>query len=218
VPLRDKQKALDDINRVLGHKNQGNPTDIRTLREMVTLLRACIERWAPPGSKYRVEELPKDPRTKMLGTSINEVVHFQGALLALRADIDAGALTTYEELVHASVFSELLGDAEHLLDGGYLLAATVIVGATLEAHLRKVASKHGVATVTAAGKPVKAANINDQVAKASAYSAADHDLVSGWLRIRNEAAHNEPDFQKRTASEIRQMLGSTREFIARHPA
>lgn len=53
---------------------------------------------------------------------------------------------------------------------------------------------------------------------AQAYSGADHGAVSGWLKLRNEAAHNEPDFANRTAPEIRLMIDGVRQFIARHPA
>lgn len=81
-----------------------------------------------------------------------------------------------------------------------------------------VAKYASVNAVDANGKPTKLANVNDQLAKAGAYSPADRALASGRIRIRNEAAHNEPAFDGRTDPEIRLMIAGVRNLIARHPA
>jgi hypothetical protein len=216
VPVLDKAKALADIDRVLAHKNDTGGTV--AVEEHLMLIRACLARWAPPGSVYLTNAPPPDLTNMKKGTVLREHNHGLGSLRALRHDIEADALADFAELVHADLFSELLGDADHLLAGGYLLAAAVIAGATLEGHIRKLADKHAVPTTDPAGRPVRTANLNDQLAAANVYSRADHDLASGWIRIRNEAAHNEPVFGARTEPEIRGMIDGTRSLVARHPA
>lgn len=216
MPVLDKAKALADIDRILEHKNDTGGTV--AVEEHLTLIRACLARWAPPGSVY-LKEAPEPDLTNMRkGKVSREHKHGLGSLRALRHDIEADALADFAEIVHAVLFSELLGDADHLLAGGYLLAAVVIAGATLEGHIRKLADKHGVPTTDPAGRPIRTANLNDQLTAANVYSRADHDLVSGWIRIRNEAAHNEPAFAARTDAQIRGMIDGTRSLVARHPA
>ncbi len=56
--------------------------------------------------------------------------------------------------------------------------------------------------------------MNDELAKASVYTAPERSLVQGFSQIRNEAAHGKPEFAKRTEPEIRQMTFWTREFVA----
>ncbi|HWB79184.1 MAG TPA: hypothetical protein VG755_29690 [Nannocystaceae bacterium] len=68
------------------------------------------------------------------------------------------------------------------------------------------------------GSPIKAANLNDQLAKDGAYSLADRDQQSANLRIRNEAAHADAVFESRALAEIRIMLTTIRQFIGSHPA
>lgn len=177
------------------------------------MVRACLARWAPKDSIYGTL-----PAEAMVASPAAQYAVAAGHLRALRADIEADALTRFEQLIHAGLFTDLIAQGEHLLSEGYLLAAAVLFGATLEAHLRHLADMHGIALKTAAGLPAKISNLNDQLAKARAYSKPDRDLVGGWLKIRNEAAHNEKDFEQRTEEELRLMAGGVRSFISRVPA
>lgn len=215
VTVHNKAQALADIDRILAHKS--DTSGGVAVEEHVTLLRACLTRWAPPGSAYTRAAPESDLTNMRVSKLLREHKHVLGSLKALRHDVEADALTSYAELVHASIFADLLEDADYLLGEGYLLAAAVITGATLEEHIRKLAAKHSVGTSTS-GRPAKTANLNDQLTRDHVYSRADHDLVSGWIRIRNEAAHKEAAFDARTKPELRGMIEGTRSFIARYPA
>ncbi|MCE7890795.1 MAG: hypothetical protein DYH12_14055 [Sorangiineae bacterium PRO1] len=149
-------------------------------------------------------------------------VHLHAILTALRRDYEQGQVRTFEELVHAALFDDFEAQAEYLLDEGYLLPATVIAGATLEEHLRQLATKNSIAiTMTdAKGKvrPRKAAELNDDLYKAKGYSQPEWRQLQAWLVLRNEAAHGKPEFAGRTDGDIRPMIESIRAFIARYPA
>jgi hypothetical protein len=213
----DPKKAIADIDAVLSHKPQYEGTG--AVSEVSALMVACIERWAPAGSSYR----QMLARIELFAPKYNKAdVHLHGVLVALRKAYDQGLLTTFEELVHAAVFDDLVGQAEYFLDEGHRLPAAVVSGAALEEHLRQLAAKHGIATTTtnAAGKtrPRKASELNDDLHKAKAYSQPEWRQVQVWLDLRNYAAHADPDFKNRADADVRSMVDGIRAFIVKYPA
>jgi hypothetical protein len=131
-----------------------------------------------------------------------------GVLHAVRADFAAGYLSTFEELVHASVFADFLDMATELQENGYKDAAAVIAGSVLEEHLRKLAGKRAVATTRADGQPLKADTLNADLAKADEYNNLVQKQVTAWLDLRNKAAHGHYDEydHKQVAALIRDVL------------
>ena len=142
-------------------------------------------------------------------------------LQALRSDIALGHASSYEAIVHADVFSDLIGQAEHLVDeGGYRRAGAVLVGAALEGHLRALAPACGIPVSNARGEHKKASQLNQDLYSASGYDKATCAQVDAWLKLRNEAAHPiEPSFEStHTDPEVKLMSMGVRDFIMRHPA
>jgi len=111
-----------------------------------------------------------------------------GILQALRADYDAGYLTTVEELIHADIFGNFLEMARYLLSEDYKDPAAVLIGGVLEEHLRKLCSKHGIPT-SISDKPKKADTLNSDLANAGVISKLDLKNVTAWLDLRNKSAH-----------------------------
>lgn len=203
---------VDEMNEVIAEWEQafaaGRTMDDRdeSLRNMhaarVKVL-AAIVRHSPPGSSY----YPTD-------TNIFQNLILSN-LLALRDDHQKGRLRNSSELVRAEMFGDFLDMAEHLLSEQYKDAAAVIAGSSLEAHLRKLADKHGVPTIDDRG-PKKAATLNQDLKKAGVYSAADEKSVSSWLALRNEAAHGH--YEKYVIGQVQVLVMAVRDFITRHPA
>ena len=102
-----------------------------------------------------------------------------GILKALREAYRAGYLSSVEESVHADVFSDFVEMADHLLAEGYKDPAAVVIGSTLEGHLRKLAMKNGIAPDNA-GRPKKADQLNADLAGASVYSKLDQKSITAW--------------------------------------
>lgn len=207
-----RQAALDDIDRVLAIKPENNGTP--AVYEMAVVLGACVERWAPPGSIYRriaAERLDKPSERHTPA---------KAALRALRRDIDAEATSRFEELINSALLSDIIEQGEHLLSSGYAQAAVVLFGGALEEHLRKLAAANGAISLTNnKGEPQKAAVLNDQLAKANDITKADRDLVHGWLKIRNLAAHGDKQLTKDYGEQdFRLMATGVRGLIARFPA
>jgi hypothetical protein len=143
------------------------------------------------------------------------VPQLHGVLSALRADYQAGYLRAVEELIHADVFTDFLEMAEELLKKKYKDASAVIVGSVLEEHLRKLATKTGIA-VLVAGKPKKADTLNADLVKSGVYNKLEQKQVTAWLGLRNDAAHGHYDEYDVTL--VKHMLDGVQNFLVRHAA
>ena len=128
-------------------------------------------------------------------------------------------ISSIRGLVSAEIFSDYLQMAEYLLNEGYAAPAAVIMGSTLEEHLRKLSQKHGVVIERTDSKnkiQQKAAfELNVDLNKGSIYNNIEKGLVEGWIRIRNAAAHG--NYTEYTKDQITLMLQGVKEFIARNP-
>jgi hypothetical protein len=180
------------------------------MSELSSRLYAGVLRLAPRSSPY--VEQAKDA-TPTIHIRIPELV---GIVRAMKADISAGWLTTVEELLHADTFSDFLGQASELSDKGYKDAAAVLTGGVLEAHLRALCVKYGVATDLPNGGPKKANLLNADLVKASAYNSIQSKAIESWIAIRNAAAHGE--FTKYDAIGVSNMISAVQSFIALNPA
>jgi len=211
----DKNDALADIDAVLARKYADRDTEAA---EKATGVYACIARYAPRGSTYFAQTdkylaASEHPTIGHLG-----VDGLVGILRALRADIDTDRLRRFESIVIAGVFEDLLQQAQHLVDNGYRRAAAVLAGATLEEHLRKLAMTNAVATLDTNGKPKKASALNSELYSANVYTKPEHAQVDAWQKIRNDAAHGEPNFEKNhTDADIARMITGVRDFLVKHP-
>lgn len=212
----DKTTALAQIDAVSARRKElGQNWVPENVQEIMTLSCATIKRLAPPGSAYLEQmESVLQNTLKSISRSKDEEVEFRlrGILSALRADYDAGRLQSFEELIHADLFSDFLEMAEYFLDEGYKDPAAVIAGGVLEEHLRKLCGKHGV---TIPAKP-KLDTMNADLAKAGAYSKNDQKQVTAWAGLRNDAAHG--NYTNYGPAEVKLMVAGIRDFISRNPA
>jgi hypothetical protein len=185
------------------------------VQEITTLSCAAIRRLAPPGSAYidQMESVLKNT-LKSISRSRDEEVEFRlrGILSALRGDCYAGRLQSFEELIHADLFSDFLEMAEYFLQEGYKDPAAVIAGGVLEEHSRKLCGKHAVALPP---KP-KLDTMNADLARAGAYNKNDQKQVTAWAGIRNDAAHG--NYKNYGDGEVKLMVAGIRDFISRNPA
>ena len=138
-----------------------------------------------------------------------------GVAKALLHDIENGYLKTLEEMIHGDVFSDYLEMADHLLEHKFKDAAAVLVGSTLEVHIKMLCGKHGIDALRN-GRPRTADQLNAELAKLGAYSKLDQKSVTAWFGLRNNAAHGH--YSAYTGDQVRLLLASVRDFITRHPA
>jgi len=137
-------------------------------------------------------------------------------LRSIKNEIAGGWLISVKGLITAEVFSDFFEMAEHLLSNGYKDAAAVIIGSTLEEHLRQLCIRSSIETSVKTGDTAvakKADALNADLAKAGTYNKLDQKNVTAWLDLRNKAAHGKYDEYNR--EQVETMLRGVGEFCAR---
>lgn len=122
-----------------------------------------------------------------------------GILNGIKSEFENGWLISFKDIVSAEIFSDFLEMSKYLLDEGYKDAAAVMLGSTLEEHLRQLCNNHGVETQFLKGEDninKKADVLNADLKKADVYGALEQKQVTAWLGIRNSAAHGKYDEYK----------------------
>lgn len=180
---------------------------------VATLMCETINRFAPPNSQY-VESMKELVKRNNVDNAY-VVPHLAGILSALRTAYEAGYLATIAELIHADIFSDFVEMAEHLSSEGYKDPAAVIIGSTLEGHLRQLCVRSGIST-DASGKPKKADALNAELAARSVYSKLDQKSITAWLDLRNKAAHGR--YSEYSNEQVGLLIQGVRDFMARVPA
>ena len=141
-----------------------------------------------------------------------------GILSAARGELTGGWLHTTRGLLSAEIFADFLEMAEHLLTEGYKDAAAVIVGSSLEEHLRQLAVASSVPTTREKGGdvlPLKADSLNAELTKNKVYSKLEQKSVTAWLDLRNKAAHGQYDLYDEP--QVRLMVEGVKQFMSRIP-
>lgn len=139
-----------------------------------------------------------------------------GIMTAARNELAAGWLQTARGLLSAEIFEDFLEMADHLLSEKYKDAAAVIIGSSLEEHLRQLAIAASIPTTRqkdGVDIPLKAEALNSELAKAGVYSKLDQKNVTAWLGLRNDAAHGE--YEAYDHAQVRLMLDGVRQFMSR---
>jgi hypothetical protein len=166
--------------------------------EISLILSTTLERLAPFGSQYH----------KVSDTLAAKI----GALKALKREYETGYLVKIQALVRAEVFSDFLEMAEHLITQGYKDPSAVLVGGTLEEHLRELCKSRSI-PIQISEKPKKADLMNSELAAAKAYNILDQKNITAWLDLRNKAAHGK--YSEYTIEQVTLMLTGVKNFFAR---
>jgi hypothetical protein len=139
-------------------------------------------------------------------------------LVAATKEVRGGWSQSVRSLVSGEMFSDFLEMAEYLLAEGYKDAAAVMVGSTLEEHLRVLCRNRGISVeLERDGRPIakRADALNSELASAGAYSKLDQKAVTTWLDLRNKAAHGKYD--EYTRQQVDLMHHGVVEFMSRVP-
>lgn len=152
--------------------------------------------WLASAQNLLAKALGKDSEHYQLFTAIFEngvmfspVKKGLGVLAAAKEDYEHGYLTNIRDLVAAEIFTDLLQQADELLDAGYEGPAAVLAGAVLEDELRKLCNGR---SITVPDKP-KLDFMNSQLAKSGAYNKLTQKRLTAIADIRNSAAHGKWD-------------------------
>jgi hypothetical protein len=186
---------------------------IQVLANIMSRSKAAVARIAGTSSEYYrdIEKVMnvQSGRFADANYKIREVI---GAVYALRDDLQRGYLKSVQDIIQSEVFSNYIEMADHLLSQGYKDASAIIVGTTLEAHLKELAKANSI-DVESNGKAKKASTLNDELAKSNVYSSAYQKQITAWLGLRNEAAHG--NFSIYSNDQVKLMLEGVRLFTTK---
>jgi len=132
----------------------------------------------------------------------------RGILQAAANDYRQGYVADNTLLISAEVFSDLLVQAEILVENDYKDAAAVIVRAVLEDGLRRLSAASGIAVEPKAtiGK------LNDRLYREKAYSLLKQKEITAKAQIGNDAAHGH--FERYDKRDVESFLTYVRRFLA----
>lgn len=117
----------------------------------------------------------------------------KGVLKAAQVDYEQGFMADHKLLISGEIFSDILVQAEVLLDHDYKDAAAVIIRSVLEDGLRKLCEAHKID----AGKRDTLQQLNEKLYKEKAYSVLQHKEIIAKAEIGNCAAHGRFDEYKK---------------------
>lgn len=134
----------------------------------------------------------------------------------IKQEISGDWLLSLKGLISAELFSDFIDMASYLLDEQYKDPAAVIIGSVLEQHIRQLCNANGIAVEIEKNSkliPIKANQLNIELAKANVYSKLDQKSITAWLDLRNKAAHGE--YAEYNIDQVQNMKSGIIEFMVR---
>ncbi|MHC4662846.1 MAG: DUF4145 domain-containing protein [Planctomycetota bacterium] len=142
-----------------------------------------------------------------------------GELQAIYEDFDRDFFNDIAIQVEAEVVSDLMGQAEELLDEGQqgkfdYVPAAVLAGATLEKSLKTLCGRQTppISVVDGKDRHKKMDVIISDLKKAGLYVETKAKQLRVWAGIRNDAAHG--DFDKFEKADVEDMIKGINRFLA----
>ncbi len=209
-----QETIKDSIQRMINVQNYPDFKDnlLSQLNVSVIIkLKQTIKDIAPKNSEYWLYA-----NSLMEPYSFKMIPNLTGILNSLRDDYANDFLNSFNEIIDADIFTDILEQAEYLLSLGYFRPSAVVAGVALESHLRKLAEKNQIPITSDNGKYVKADSLNGDLLKNQVIDKTMNKSITSWLGLRNDAAH--PDANQINERMIDPMIAGIKVFIEKHPA
>jgi len=129
-------------------------------------------------------------------------------LRAAKEDIEGGYLQKVEALVSASVFSDFLEMAEHLLGNGYKDPAASLIGAVLEDGLRRICGNNNITVKS----DDNISSLNQKLADKGVYNRLKQREIEVWNKLRDYADHGH--FDQYRPDDVSDMLKGVRGLLS----
>lgn len=135
-----------------------------------------------------------------------------GRIGAVCDGLESGFFDDLSAVVRAEMVGDYMAQAEALMAEGYHVPAAVLAGAVLEDALRKLCDEKSIPTSKPNGERKTVNPMNDDLAKAKVYNAAQAHEIRAWASIRNDCAHG--DGGKVKPDDVGRMVQGVCSFVA----
>lgn len=213
--IKQLQQIVDEYNAI---KSKATYDDLsgnvlpEELTNILTRAKASVQRITGVESEYYKDISKVLMETGHKGKKLREII---GTVLALKTDIEQDYLKTLSEIIQADVFSDYLEMANYLLEKGYKDPAAVIIGSTLEVHLKELCIRNSIEIESNDEKghneQKKTETLNSELKKRNVYSLIQQKQITAWLGIRNSAAHGQ--YNNYTLEQVKLMLDGVKLFL-----
>lgn len=156
----------------------------------------------------------EDFKERVKGSHPTETEAGINILTAIKTEIENDWLLSLRQLISSEIFADFMEMSRHFLDLDYKDPAAVMIGSTLEEHLRLLCNNYSVeVNFEKSGNtiPKKANLLNAELVKAGAYGVLEQKSVTAWLDLRNRAAHGKYD--EYTKQQVELMYQGVLNFI-----
>jgi len=214
--LKQLNEILDDFNALQARAKYEDLSDVLAdkVEELTTLstrAKAAVARIVGINSEYYKDIMKVIQGREHEGTRLRLIM---GTIKGLKNDLENNYLKNLHDVIQSEIFSDYLEMASYLLNEGFKDPSAVIVGSTLEAHLRELCKANSIDIEIENNKgrlvAKKADVMNSELAKKGIYSSAYQKQITAWLDLRNSAAHGH--YSNYSVEEIKLMLQGVRQF------
>jgi hypothetical protein len=134
----------------------------------------------------------------------------RGILESAKREYKYGLIQNIKFIISADALSDMLEQAEYLLDNDYKDPACVIVGGVLEQALKTIIeNKH---PALSANKYVGLGKLNEDLYKALEYDKVTFKFIDTYSSMRNSASHGK--YNEYNLKQDREFLGFTKKMIS----
>jgi hypothetical protein len=131
----------------------------------------------------------------------------RGILKAAKEDYDGGYLFNIRGLIKAEDSTDILEQAEVLLNGGYKDPACVVAGVALEIALKELCNRNSIPLA-------KLDAMNIELCKKGIYNMGVQKQVTAWAHWRNKAAHGE--WSEYSSEDVNDMIKGVTRFVGQY--
>jgi hypothetical protein len=134
----------------------------------------------------------------------------RGILESAKRETKFGLIQNIRFIISADALSDMLGQAEYLLDNDFKDPACVIIGGVLEQALKTVIENKYPSLST--NNYIGLGKLNEDLYKALEYDKVTFKFIDSYSSIRNSAAHGH--YNDYNLSQVRDFLNFTKRLIS----
>ena len=129
----------------------------------------------------------------------------KGIFLSAKEDYESGYLFTVRGLVKAEDSTDILEQANDLLNGSYKDASCILAGVALEIAVKEMCNRNGI-------QIAKLEAMNIELCKKGIYNLGMQKQVTTWAHWRNKAAHGE--WAEYNNADVKSMIEGVQRFVS----